>query len=131
MRVLAITLKFIAPIFFIAGALHLALGLGADALLGAKISAEVMADAALDSQNRFYGVAFTLYGVLLFLCSTNIPKYATVLRCVLWVFFAGGIARIVSIAIYGFPPPLVIVLLVGELLPPPLFAWWLSRVEKS
>ena len=131
MHAMAVVLKIAAPIFFIVGALHLTLGVGADVLLGAKLSADTIADPALDSQNRFYGVSFTLYGVLLFLCSTNIPKYATVLRCVLWVFFAGGVARIVSIAIYGFPPPLVIALLVGELLPPPLFAWWLSRVEND
>jgi len=122
MRSLMIVLKIVAPIFFIVGALHLLLGLGADVLLGAKVSAEVMADPGLDSQNRFYGVALTLYGVLLFLCSTDIPKYTTVLRCVLWVFFAAGLARFVSIALHGSPPPMVWFLLVGEVLPPPLFA---------
>jgi hypothetical protein len=73
-RALAVVLKVSSPIFFIVGALHLTLGLQADALLGARLSAEVIADPALDSQNRFYGVSFTLYGVLLFLCSTNIPN---------------------------------------------------------
>jgi hypothetical protein len=131
MRSLAIVLKVAAPVFFIVGALHLVLGLGADALLGAKVSAEVMADPGLDSQNRFYGVAFTLYGVLLFLCATDIPKYATVLRCVLWVFFAAGLARFASIAVHGSPPPMVWVLLVGEVLPPPLLAWWLSRASSG
>jgi len=129
MRSLVLVLKLLAPVFFIVGALHLVLGLGADALLGAKVSAEAMTDPALDSQNRFYAVAFTLYGVLLFLCSTDIPKYATVLRCVLWVFFAAGLARFVSIALHGSPPPMIWLLLVGEVLPPPLFAWWLSRVS--
>jgi uncharacterized protein DUF4345 len=127
MRSLVLVLKLLAPVFFIVGALHLVLGLGADALLGAKVSAEAMTDPALDSQNRFYGVAFTLYGVLLFLCSTDIPKYATVLRCALWVFFAAGLARVVSIALHGSPPPIIWLLLVGEVLPPPLLAWWLSR----
>lgn len=131
MHALIVVLKLVAPLFFIVGALHLILGIGADVLLGAKLPVEAIADPALDSQNRFYGVSFTLYGVLLFLCSTNILKYATVLRCVLWVFFAGGLARIVSIAILGFPPPFVIALLVAELLPPPLFIWWLSRVENE
>jgi hypothetical protein len=129
LRALAVVLKVASPIFFIVGALHLTLGLQADALLGARLSDEVIADPALDSQNRFYGVSFTLYGVLLFLGSTNIPKYATVLRCILWVFFAGGVARLVSIARYGVPPPLIIALMVGELLPPPILVWWLSRVE--
>ena len=129
MRSLALVLKLLAPVFFIVGALHLVLGLGADVLLGAKVSAEAMTDPALDSQNRFYAVAFTLYGVLLFLCSTDIPKYATVLRCVLWVFFAAGLARFVSIALYGSPPPMIWLLLVGEVVPPPLLAWWLSRTS--
>ena len=127
MRSLVIILRLAAPVFFVAGALHLVLGLGADVLLGAKVSAEVMADPGLDSQNRFYGVAFTLYGVLILLCATDIPKYATVLRCVLWVFFAAGLARFASIAVHGSPPPMVWALLVGEVLPPPLLIWWLSR----
>ena len=129
MRSLAFVLKLLAPVFFIVGALHLVLGLGADVLLGAKVSAETMTDPALDSQNRFYAVAFTLYGVLLFLCSTDIPKYAPVLRCVLWVFFAAGLARFVSVALHGSPPPMIWLLLVGEVVPPPLLAWWLSRTS--
>ena len=36
MRSLVLVLKLLAPVFFIVGALHLVLGLGADALLGAK-----------------------------------------------------------------------------------------------
>src|SRR5262249_61881375 len=126
---LAVVLKVVSPIFFIVGALHLTLGLQADALLGAQLSPKVIADPALDSQNRFYGVSFTLYGVLLFLCSTNIPKYATVLRCILWVFFAGGGARFVSLALYGVPPPPIIALWVGALLSSPVFVWWFSRAE--
>ncbi|MBI1877794.1 MAG: DUF4345 family protein, partial [Chloroflexi bacterium] len=73
----------------------------------------------------------TLYGVLFWLGSTDIRTYATVLRCVLWGVFAGGLARLVSIAIYGFPPPLFIALLLAELLLPPLLVYWLSRVENE
>jgi hypothetical protein len=128
-RNLSLVLKLAAPIFFIVGALHLALGAGAEVLLGAHPPAEALTDPALDSQNRFYGVSFTLYGALLFLCATNVLKYAAVLRCVIWVLFAAGLARIVSVVIHGVPPPLVIVLLASELLAPPFLAWWLSRVE--
>jgi hypothetical protein len=131
MQSFSLILKLAAPVFFIAGALHLALGAGADVLLGAQLPAEALADAALDSQNRFYGVSFTLYGVLLFLCSTNLSKYATVLRCVIWVFFAAGVARLLSLATHGVPPPPVIGLLASELFIPPLLAWWLTRVERA
>ncbi len=56
---------------------------------------------------------------------------ATVLRCVLWVFFAAGLARLVSIAIHGIPPPLILYLLASELLLPPVLVWWLGRVTLS
>src|SRR5262249_25009482 len=101
---LAVVLTVVAPLILLVGALHLVLGVGADVLLGRKLPAETLADPALNSQNRFYGVAFALYGVLLYLCAIDLPKYAIVLRCVLWVFFAGGVARLVSIVTHGVPP---------------------------
>jgi hypothetical protein len=110
-------------------ALHLVLGLNADALLGARIPVEVIADPALDSQNRFYGTAFALYGVLLWLCSLDVSKYATVLRCTLWVFFVAGVARLVSIYLHGLPPPLVLALMATEIAAPPIVLVWLARVR--
>jgi hypothetical protein len=131
MRTFTLFLKLVSPVFFLVGALHLALGVQADVLLGARLAADVVADPALDSQNRFYGVAFTLYGVLLWLGATDLKRYAPVLRCVIWVFFAAGMARFVAMAQHGVPPPLVIALWVGEVLPPPLLIWWLSQVERQ
>ena len=131
MRAFILFLRLVAPVFLVVGALHLSLGLQADALLGAHVPPEALADAALDSQNRFHGVAFTLYGVLLFLCATNVLKYVTVLRCVFWVFFVAGVARLVSIATHGTPPPLVLALLTSELLAPLLLLWWLSRITRA
>ena len=127
MRSLVSVLKLVAPVFLIVGVLHLALGVRADVLLGAKLPVEALADSALNSQNRFYGVAFSLYGVLLYLYATDLPRYATVLRCVLWVFFAAGLARLVSIATNGVPPPLVLSLLATEIALPPTLHLWLSK----
>ncbi|MGO9948693.1 MAG: DUF4345 domain-containing protein [Steroidobacteraceae bacterium] len=131
MRAYSIVLRVLAPLFMLVGAVHLFLGLGADSLLGARISAQVLADPALDSQNRFYGVSFALYGVLLLLCSTDLARYATVLRCVLWVLLAAGLARFVSLAARGVPPALILALFAVELVAPPLMLWWLSRVLAS
>jgi hypothetical protein len=125
---LAVVLKMGAPIFILVGLFHLFYGVGADVLLGATIPAEAVSDPVLDSQNRFYGISFTIYGILLFLCATDIPKYSAVLKCVIWVFFAAGVARLVSIGIYGMPSVLVLLLLASELLLPPFLAVWLSRV---
>jgi len=131
MRPLVLLLKIVAPLFVLVAALHLALGAGADVLLGAKLSAEALADPTLNSQNRFYGVAFSLYGVLLYLCATDLPKYATVARCLLWVLFAAGLARLLSIATHGIPPPLVLVLLGTEIVLPPMLHLWLSKALRA
>lgn len=100
-------------------------------MLGADLPAEVLKDPVLDSQNRFYGTAFTLYGVLLFLCATDLKKYSLVLRCLLWVFFAAGLARVVSIVIHGMPSTFVLALLGSEvLLPIPLLRWF-TRIQNE
>jgi Domain of unknown function (DUF4345) len=129
MRTLRIILKCLAPVLVLVGMLHLVLGPGADAMLGAKITPEVLSDPALDSQNRFYGVSFTIYGVMCYLCATDLPKYATVLRCILSVFFVAGLARLVSIAVRGLPSLPVLVLLSSELLGPPVLLWLLWKQE--
>jgi hypothetical protein len=50
---LPFVLELLAPVCLSVGALHLALGVGADVLLGAQLPVVALADRALDSQNRF------------------------------------------------------------------------------
>lgn len=131
MNTLAIVLKLAAPIFWIVGAVHLIFGLSADAMLGAHISADTITDPGLDSQNRFYGVAFTVYGTLLFVCASNLSKYRSIVLCLLWTFFAAGLARLISIAMLGTPPPLILALLAVELIAPPLVIYLLNNVTNN
>lgn len=118
------TLQLLSPVFIAVGLLHLFLGARADVLLGASIPEVVLTDPVLDSQNRFYGIAFSVYGFLLWVCASDLLKYRTILQILLAVFFAAGCARIVSIAIYGLPSYLVLGLLASELLLPPVLARW-------
>ena len=122
-------LKIIAPVFFLVGALHLIFGVNADIMLGANLSDSAITDPVLDSQNRFYGTVFALYGAVFYICAQDIQKYLTLLHCALGIFFAGGLARIVSIAVYGLPSALVLGLLATELLLPPLFLYWHGKHE--
>lgn len=126
-RMLSTVLKILAPVFLAVSVLHLGLGLGAEVMLGAAISDQALSDAVLDSQNRFYGVAFGLYGVMLFICAGDLKKYQTILRALLWVFFAAGAARFVSIVTHGLPAIPVLVLLGSELLMPPVLLRWLRH----
>ena len=124
MKGLSLFLKITAPIYLFIGALHFILGLNADVALGAKLPVAVLSDPVLDSQNRFFGVSFTIFGVLFYLCATDLEKYEKVFICLLAVFFAGGIARLVSMAVVGAPSMQIVVLTGLELLMPPLLVIW-------
>jgi hypothetical protein len=125
--VLSLALKVVSPIFVLVGAVHLVLGLQADVLLGADLPTIVLTDPVLDSQNRFYGVAFSAYGIILYICAMDLYRYQSILRALLWVFFAAGCARIVSMTLHGIPSQLVLLLLATELILPPVCIVWLSR----
>ncbi len=118
--VFVIVLRVMGAGIIAAGSMHIVFGLGADQMLGAIVSPQSLADPVLDSQNRFYGAAFTLYGVLLIVISQNLSQYSKILSCLLWVFLGAGLVRIISIILFGWPPPFVISLLVIELALPAL-----------
>ena len=90
-----------------------------------------MLDPTVDSQNRFYGTVFSLFGVLLILCSRNVLANKTILYSVFWVFFAGGVARLISISVVGYPPLLVNILTGIELILPLVFIIYLRTLEKT
>jgi len=127
---LSLVLKISAPVFLFIGALHLVIGPNADVALGANIPASVISDPVVDSQNRFMGVSFALFGVLFYLCATDLQKYEKVFYCLLAVFFAGGIARLVSMAVTGAPTVQIIFLTLLELLMPPLLLIWYKATKK-
>jgi Domain of unknown function (DUF4345) len=124
-------LKALAPACVIAGLLHLLMGLNADVLLGAQVSPLTLNDPTLDSQNRFYGVAFTVYGWLLYVCATDLDRYRPVFRCMLAVFFAAGLARLVSVGLHGWPSWPVIGLGAAELMLPVVLAGWDATALKG
>jgi hypothetical protein len=128
---LPLVLRLLGGVAVLVGLLHLALGPGADMLLGAHIPPQVVADPVLDSQNRFYGVSFSGYGALLLLCATDIRKYGTVLRIVGAFIFLGGLARVLVINLRGLPSVLVIGLTAIELLGVPLLLWWHGKVTQK
>ena len=125
------TLKALAPLFFVVSGLHLTLGIDADALLGARVGPDVSAEPSLDSQSRFFGVAFGLYGAILYLCATDLRRFEPVFKAAMGVFFLGGCARLVSWTSHGMPAPMVVVLLASELLVPPILLVWQARVMKQ
>lgn len=129
MRRFAATLKLLAAVVLAVSALHGVLGPGADAMLGAAVPAGIADEPSLDSQNRFFGVAFALYAAVLYLCATDPPRFEPVLKAALLIFFLAGVARIVSWLARGTPAVMVVVLAASELVLPPLLWLWYERVR--
>lgn len=124
-----LVLRVIAPGFLLAGLSHAFLGLGADAMLGAHVSPEMLADPTLDSQNRFYGASFTIYGILFWVAAGDIVRYRALLHILILWFFLGGLIRLVSVALRGWPSDMVWALALSELILPPIL-WWMTRREE-
>lgn len=124
-------LKFASLVFFAVAGAHLTLGLGADQMLGAHLLPETISDPSLDSQNRFYGVAFAFYGVALYVCATDLKRFTPILVAALTVLFLAGCARMISWGLRGAPAPFVIGLLVIEIVLPPVLYVWLRKVLAS
>lgn len=131
MKTLEFALRLLAPIFYAVAALHLVFGLNADGMLGAVVSPEVVSEPSLSSQNRFYGVAFALYGVVLQLCARDLRANEALFKATMCVFFLAGAARVVPWLQYGAPAPLVVVLLLSELLAPVALLVWYARAKRG
>jgi Domain of unknown function (DUF4345) len=131
MQRLASLLRVLSPIFVIVAAIHLVLGLNADALLGASVPPSIAAEPSLSSQNRFYGVAFALYGAVLYLCAKDLRTYEAFFKAAMWVFLLAGVARLVSWVQHGAPAPMIIALLLIELVVPPVLLAWHARAKNE
>jgi hypothetical protein len=131
MRSFTAVLKVLGAITVAVGLLHMFLALHADATLGARLPAEVVADPVLDSQNRFFGACFAGYGALLFLCAADLRRYAMVLNIAIGFVFLGGVLRLLSMALHGLPTPQVIGLTVIELIAPLLLLWQRRVLSES
>jgi hypothetical protein len=129
MRLYSTVLQLASLVFFAVAGLHLVFGVGADQMLGAVLSPETITEPSLDSQNRFYGVAFAFYGVALFTCGTDLRRFRPILLAALAVFFLAGCARLVSWGLHGAPAPLVMGLMAAEITLPPVLYVWLRRVS--
>ena len=117
-------LKVLAVVIVGISALKVSLGAKADALLDPSIPVDAVRHPSVDSQVRFYGGAFAIYGVLLWLCSNDMARYESVFRIMMIVFCAAGVARLPGMARLGKPSMAILGLTLIELTVPPLLLWW-------
>jgi Domain of unknown function (DUF4345) len=120
-------IRILAFAFIAVSGLHLFTGLYADAAVGSPITAEMASQPSFDSQNRFYGVTFSMLGFALLIGSTDIVRYKPIILAALGVLFAAGIARAMSWTLFGAPSTIIIGILVADLLLPPILYFWMKK----
>ncbi|MEQ1547990.1 MAG: DUF4345 domain-containing protein [Chakrabartia sp.] len=127
---LRLCLRFLAIVIAIVSLIHVFLGIGGEIYAGATVHPESLNDATLDSQNRFYGGAFMVYAVLLWVCASDMKRYRYILNLLLLCFFFAGAARFLSFFPHGWPSWQVTILWGVELILPPMIWLWAQAEAK-
>ncbi|MBT2517599.1 DUF4345 domain-containing protein [Streptomyces sp. ISL-90] len=84
--------------------------------------------ASVDSEYRFVNVFWLAAGLLLLWSLRRAEEHARLARAILVIAAVGGLARLLSVLIVGWPHPVFIATIVLELAVVPLVIWWHSRV---
>lgn len=122
-------LRLLAIAVFAAALVHVTFGLWGESLLGADLSGVTSGEPNLDSQNRFYGAAFLIYGVILWQVAARPLQPHPVFLPAVGLFFCAGAIRLVSWALIGMPSAPIIFLMLLELLIPPIVLLWHRRLK--
>ncbi len=104
-------------------ALHVVLG-------PAAIPGSIPVNATMDSEDRFYATLFAAYGVALLWCIRDIERKSMVVYFLALTFLFGGLARLVSVAMVGWPNTFFVAMTVLELLIPFFIVFLQWRVSK-
>ncbi|WP_433515178.1 DUF4345 domain-containing protein [Nonomuraea sp. CA-143628] len=108
-----------------------AIGLFHVALGNTAIPGAGSAGATVDSWGRFMGASFAGYGLAWLWAARQRPIPARVVRWLAGVFLLGGVGRLLSLAVYGWPQWFQIALAVIELGLPPVFFWLADAEERA
>ncbi|MER5886165.1 DUF4345 domain-containing protein [Streptomyces sp. NPDC001941] len=106
-----------------------AIGLSHVALGNAAIPGAGSAGATVDSWGRFMGAAFAGYGIAWLWAARQRPVPARAVQLLAAVFLLGGVGRLISLAVHGWPHWFQVALTVLELVLPPVF-FWLAHAEE-
>lgn len=97
----------------------------------ASIPGGVVTNAVMDSEDRFYATLFLGFGAAVIWCARDLTQREKPLSALLAIFFAGGIARIISFVAVGSPGSFFLFLGALELMLPPLFYWWMVATRPN
>lgn len=108
-----------------------AIGLFHVALGNSAIPGAGSAGATVDSWGRFMGASFVGYGLAWLWAARQRPIPAWAVRGLAGVFLLGGVGRLLSLAVHGWPQWFQIALAAIELSLPPVFFWLADAEERA
>ncbi|GAA3241220.1 DUF4345 domain-containing protein [Nonomuraea helvata] len=123
-RVLRILTQLMGWACIAIGLFHVALG-------NAAIPGAGSAGTTIDSWGRFMGSSFAGYGLAWLWAARQRPIPARAVRWLAGVFLLGGVGRLLSLAVHGWPQSFQIALAVIELGLPPVFFWLADADERA
>ncbi|MGD3106139.1 DUF4345 domain-containing protein [Streptomyces sp. YGL11-2] len=106
------------------GAYHLVLGIS-------SVPGEGATGPTVDSRERFYNAIFLGYGLAWIWTARRSPIPSTAVRALAGVFLLGGIGRVLSVLVHGWPHWFQIPLSALELALPPLYFWLSTADERA
>ncbi len=110
------------------GAVAVGSGLYAIILGPASIPGGSPTSATVDSEYRFVNVFWLAAGAAVWWSLLRLRERKTVTRTMLVLAFVGGLARLVSVFVVGWPNPVFIGSMVLELVIVPLVIWWHAHI---
>lgn len=120
--------RLLLGVLWVLGAVPIASGLSA-IILGPEFApGGGPTTPSVDNEYRFVNVFWLGAGLILYWSLLKPAHRALVTRVVLIIAATGGIARLISVAVVGWPHPVFIGTIGLELVIVPLVIWWHSRV---
>ena len=92
MKAFRVVVRALAVLALLTGAVDVLIGLPGQQKIGAAL-AEGYTDPLLNSQLRYLGAVWFGFGVLLWHCLGDLPKYASIVRGAFIIVFIGGLGR--------------------------------------
>ncbi|MFJ9696168.1 DUF4345 domain-containing protein [Kitasatospora sp. NPDC101183] len=116
---------------WVMGVACVAIGIEHVLLGNAAIPGGAGADPTMDSFGRFMGAVFAGYGAAWIWAVRQRPVPAWAVRWLAGVFLLGGLGRVLSVAVKGWPDAFQVVLMVIELGLAPVYLWLADADQRA
>ena len=95
------------------------------------IPGSVPVNSTMDSEDRFYATLFAAYGMALIWCAVEVERKSLFVYFLAATFFAGGLARLLSLVAVGPPNAFFFTMMILELVIPVFMVVMQARISRA